>query len=85
MGGPGSKPGGYLPAGVLAVLVQGLLLGATLPEALAEARALLLECEGHQQTERLLMVAEDLAEGVVEDVRRGVVVAEWPSAELQRS
>ncbi|MFR9729387.1 type VII secretion system-associated protein [Saccharopolyspora sp. MS10] len=56
-----SKPGGYLPAGVLAVLVQGLLLGATLPEALAEARALLLECEGHQQTERLLMVAEDLA------------------------
>ncbi|MCX2731612.1 type VII secretion system-associated protein [Saccharopolyspora sp. NFXS83] len=56
-----SKPSGYLPAGVLAVLVHGLLGGAPLPDALSAARDLLVECDGHQQTERLLLVAEDLA------------------------
>ncbi|WP_309501070.1 type VII secretion system-associated protein [Saccharopolyspora gloriosae] len=56
-----SKPSGYLPAGVLAVLVHRLLDGAALPDALTAARDLLAECDGHQQTERLLLVAEDLA------------------------
>ncbi|MBQ6643238.1 MAG: type VII secretion system-associated protein, partial [Saccharopolyspora sp.] len=56
-----SKPSGYLPAGVLAVLVHRLLRGESLTDALAHAHKLLTECTGHQQTERLLLVAEDLA------------------------
>jgi ADP-ribosylglycohydrolase len=58
-------PNGYLPAGVHAVLVQRLIRGEPLREALRRARELLAGYAGHEPTEQLLASASDLArEGV---------------------
>ncbi|EQD83401.1 ADP-ribosylglycohydrolase, partial [Saccharopolyspora erythraea D] len=56
-----SRPSGYLPAGVLAVIVHRLLRGEKLPAAVAEARALLVRYRGYRETDRALQAAIDLA------------------------
>ncbi|GAA0532071.1 hypothetical protein GCM10011581_16550 [Saccharopolyspora subtropica] len=56
-----SKPNGYLPAGVLAVIVHRLLREESLEDALRQARELLVRYAGHQDTERALQSAVDLA------------------------
>ncbi|QUH01058.1 type VII secretion system-associated protein [Saccharopolyspora erythraea] len=56
-----SRPSGYLPAGVLAVIVHRLLRGEKLPAAVAEARALLVRYRGYRETDRALQAAVDLA------------------------
>ncbi|GAB3298550.1 hypothetical protein GCM10027563_42000 [Parasphingorhabdus pacifica] len=57
-----ADPGGYLPAGVLSTIVHQLIRGETLPDSLGVARALLVEYAGHEQTDHLLQVAQDLAD-----------------------
>lgn len=54
-------PGGSLPAGVLAVLVQGLVAGVALPQALAVAKASLRRAPDHGETLDAIQRAEDLA------------------------
>jgi ADP-ribosylglycohydrolase len=54
-------PSGYLPAGVLAATVWGLVRGGGLPEALEAARAELETCRGHDETSRALEAATALA------------------------
>jgi ADP-ribosylglycohydrolase len=54
-------PSGYLPAGALAVLVQQLLHGAEVLAAVATARAVLATWPGHEETDRVLAAAIDLA------------------------
>jgi ADP-ribosylglycohydrolase len=54
-------PSGYLPAGVLAAGVWGLLRGADLPDALESARAELETHRGHDETSRALDAATALA------------------------
>ncbi|MFB4319570.1 ADP-ribosylglycohydrolase family protein [Actinomadura sp. 21ATH] len=54
-------PSGFLPAGVLAVLVRGLVRGAGFEEALGLARGLLARREGHEETARALDDAARLA------------------------
>jgi ADP-ribosylglycohydrolase len=54
-------PSGYLPAGVLAATVWGLLRGADLPGALEAARAELETQRGHDETSRALDAATALA------------------------
>ena len=54
-------PAGQHPAGVLAVLVLHLVRGATLPEALAEARRLLAEAPDHGVTLAAIDLAATLA------------------------
>lgn len=54
-------PTGRLAAGVLAVLVQGLLDGLSLEAALAAGKAILCSCPGHEETLSLLEQAEMLA------------------------
>jgi ADP-ribosylglycohydrolase len=54
-------PSGSLPAGVLAVLVQGLVEGAALPEALVTAKACLRRAPDHAETLDAILRAEDLA------------------------
>jgi ADP-ribosylglycohydrolase len=56
-----SHPNGYLPAGVLAVLMHRLLRGESLPDALRRARALLVTFADHHETDQALQAAEDLA------------------------
>ncbi|GAA2350182.1 hypothetical protein GCM10009854_29940 [Saccharopolyspora halophila] len=56
-----SKPNGYLPAGVLAVLVHRLLHEEPLAKALEQARELLVGYRDHEETERVLEAAEELA------------------------
>ncbi|NYH79771.1 ADP-ribosylglycohydrolase [Actinopolyspora biskrensis] len=56
------SPGGYLPAGVFAVLLRRLLDGVQLPEALTEARSILAEHAPDSTTERALASAVSLAE-----------------------
>ncbi|MER5392846.1 type VII secretion system-associated protein [Saccharopolyspora sp. NPDC002686] len=56
-----SQPNGYLPAGVFAVIVHRLLREATLEEAVRQARELLVQYADHEDTERALQAAEDLA------------------------
>ncbi len=53
-------PSGYLPAGVLAVIVHRLLRGESVSNALSTARALLVTYEDHEEQERLLQAAVDL-------------------------
>ncbi|MEJ2858425.1 MULTISPECIES: ADP-ribosylglycohydrolase family protein [unclassified Saccharothrix] len=55
-------PSGYLSAGVLAVLVQRLRLGATLPDAVEVARDELARWEGHEEQLALLDLAGELGE-----------------------
>ncbi|GAA0255352.1 hypothetical protein GCM10010492_65220 [Saccharothrix mutabilis subsp. mutabilis] len=50
-------PSGYLSAGVLAVLVHGLVRGHGLPDALAAARARLVRWKGHEETSAALDAA----------------------------
>ncbi|GAA4859605.1 hypothetical protein GCM10025787_50420 [Saccharopolyspora rosea] len=57
-----SQPNGYLPAGVLAVLVHRLLRGETLPDALTRARELLVRYRDHEDTDRALHAAQALAQ-----------------------
>ncbi|MER7012555.1 type VII secretion system-associated protein [Saccharopolyspora sp. NPDC000359] len=57
-----SQPNGYLPAGVLAVIVHQLLREATLEEAVRQARELLVRYADHEDTDRALQAAEDLAQ-----------------------
>ncbi|MBP2337487.1 ADP-ribosylglycohydrolase [Saccharothrix coeruleofusca] len=54
-------PSGYLPAGVLAVMVRSLLHGADLRSALADGRAQLVRWEHHEETSAALDAAEALA------------------------
>jgi ADP-ribosyl-[dinitrogen reductase] hydrolase len=54
-------PAGQHPAGVLAVLVLRLVQGATLPDALAEARALLVTRRDHGETLAAIDLAVKLA------------------------
>jgi len=54
-------PSGYLTGGVLAVLVFALLDGATMVEALAQAKSLLVVYCGHQETLCALDEAVDLS------------------------
>ncbi|WP_421671869.1 type VII secretion system-associated protein [Saccharopolyspora spinosa] len=56
-----SQPNGYLPAGVLAVVVHRLLREETLEDAVRQARELLVQYQGHEDTERALQAAEELA------------------------
>lgn len=56
-----SKPDGYLPAGVLAVLVHRLLRGSPLRNSVDEARSLLVGYAGHEGTDRALGEAVELA------------------------
>ncbi|WP_245776027.1 type VII secretion system-associated protein [Saccharopolyspora flava] len=56
-----SQPNAYLPAGVLAVLVHRLLREESLESALAQARELLTSYRSHEDTERALQAAVDLA------------------------
>ncbi|MEV0699453.1 type VII secretion system-associated protein [Saccharopolyspora sp. NPDC050389] len=56
-----SQPNGYLPAGVLAVVVHRLLREETLEEAVRQARELLVQYRGHEDTDRALQAAEELA------------------------
>ncbi|TDD43749.1 type VII secretion system-associated protein [Saccharopolyspora elongata] len=56
-----SQPNGYLPAGVLAVVVHRLLREETLEEAVRQARELLVQYHGHEDTDRALQAAEELA------------------------
>ncbi|QFZ23568.1 ADP-ribosylglycohydrolase family protein [Saccharothrix syringae] len=53
-------PSGYLSAGVLAVLVQQLLAGAALPDAIRTARAELVGWTGHEEQLSLLDLAVEL-------------------------
>ncbi|MER7077379.1 ADP-ribosylglycohydrolase [Saccharopolyspora kobensis] len=57
-----SQPNGYLPAGVLAVIVHQLLREATLEDAVRHARELLVQYADHEDTDRALQAAEDLAQ-----------------------
>ncbi|MER6990934.1 type VII secretion system-associated protein [Saccharopolyspora hirsuta] len=57
-----SQPNGYLPAGVLAVIVHRLLREATLEESVRQARELLVQYADHEDTDRALQAAEDLAQ-----------------------
>ena len=54
-------PTGILPAGVLAVLIQALVEGATLKEGLHVAKAILREKPQHEETLGALEAAERLA------------------------
>ncbi|MEW2355526.1 ADP-ribosylglycohydrolase family protein [Spirillospora sp. NPDC029432] len=54
-------PSGFLPAGVLAALVRGLVRGAGFDESLALARAQLVRRKGHKETARALDDAARLA------------------------
>jgi ADP-ribosyl-[dinitrogen reductase] hydrolase len=54
-------PSGYLSAGTLAVIVQRLLLGAQLSDAIAVARGELVGWEGHEEQTALLDRAVELA------------------------
>ncbi|SDY75987.1 ADP-ribosylglycohydrolase [Saccharopolyspora shandongensis] len=56
-----SQPNGYLPAGVLAVVVHRLLHEDTLEDAVRQARELLVQYYGHEDTDRALQAAEELA------------------------
>ncbi|MGW1679571.1 type VII secretion system-associated protein [Saccharopolyspora sp. NPDC002376] len=56
-----SQPNGYLPAGVFAVIVHQLLREATLEESVRQARELLVQYADHEDTERALQAAENLA------------------------
>lgn len=58
-------PSGYLSAGVLAVLVQQLLAGASLPAAIEVARAELVRWDGHEEQLSLLDLAVELGLGGV--------------------
>ncbi|WP_055474462.1 ADP-ribosylglycohydrolase family protein [Gordonia sp. HS-NH1] len=55
-------PSGSLPAGVLAVVIRDLVAGASLPEALAEAKGILRMRTGHEETLVALETAEALAD-----------------------
>ncbi|WP_315836063.1 ADP-ribosylglycohydrolase family protein [Bradyrhizobium prioriisuperbiae] len=54
-------PSGWLPAGVLAVLVQGLVAGVPLAQALVVAKACLRRAPDHAETLDAILRAEDLA------------------------
>ncbi|MGQ0658602.1 MAG: ADP-ribosylglycohydrolase family protein [Chromatiales bacterium] len=54
-------PSGQLPAGVLAVLIMGLIDGLSLAQMLTVARACLERYSGHRETLQALDVAEELA------------------------
>ncbi|GAA0236142.1 hypothetical protein GCM10010492_38900 [Saccharothrix mutabilis subsp. mutabilis] len=54
-------PSGYLSAGVLAVVVQRLRLGASLPEAVDAARDELIRWDGHEEQLALLDLAVEMA------------------------
>ncbi|MDR7300929.1 type VII secretion system-associated protein [Haloactinomyces albus] len=56
-----SAPSGYLPAGVLAVLVHQLVRGESLFESIRRARSVLTVHDGHADTDRALQAAVDLA------------------------
>ncbi|HWQ08786.1 MAG TPA: ADP-ribosylglycohydrolase family protein [Holophaga sp.] len=56
-------PTGQYPAGVLAMLVCGLLQGWGLPESISAAKELLLRQPGHEETFRAVEAAERLAAG----------------------
>jgi ADP-ribosylglycohydrolase len=56
-------PTGQLTAGVLSLLIRELANGASVPEALAEAKPLLCEEADHHETLRAIEMAEDLAAG----------------------
>jgi ADP-ribosyl-[dinitrogen reductase] hydrolase len=47
-------PSGYLPAGVLAAMVRGVMDDESLPAALDAAAAMLRECPGHEETSRAI-------------------------------
>ncbi|GAA4613720.1 hypothetical protein GCM10023108_15410 [Saccharopolyspora hordei] len=57
-----SQPNGYLPAGVLAVIVHRLLREATIEDAVRQARELLVRYADHEDTDRALQAAVDLAQ-----------------------
>ncbi len=57
-----AHPSGKWPAGVLALLVMRMLDGVTIRNALSEAKAILREKGGHQETLNSIMVAEALAD-----------------------
>jgi ADP-ribosylglycohydrolase len=54
-------PAGQHPAGVLAVIILRLVQGATLPEALAEARSVLTQIPDHGETLAAIDLAAKLA------------------------
>lgn len=56
-----AHPTGYLTAGVLAVTVQALIDGISLPDALDAAKAILKSEPDHQETLRAIELAEELA------------------------
>ena len=56
-----SSPDAYLPAGVQAVIVQQLLRGDSLTDALDRARSLLTGYAAHERTDAALQAAVDLA------------------------
>ncbi len=56
-------PSGYLPAGALASVVDGLRRGVALDDALDDATARLREFAGHEETLRALEGARSLAAG----------------------
>ncbi|RIK07256.1 MAG: ADP-ribosylglycohydrolase [Acidobacteria bacterium] len=55
------NPSGYLPAGVLASIVFQVVRGATLEEAIEEARSLLCQHDGHEETLDFIDAAAALA------------------------
>ena len=58
-------PTGQYPAGVLAMLVCGMVQGWGLPQSISAAKELLLRNPGHEETLRAIQAAERLAAGAV--------------------
>lgn len=56
-----AHPTGYLTAGVLAVIVQALIDGVSLPDGLASAKAILKSEPDHKETLQAIELAEELA------------------------
>jgi len=58
-------PTGQYPAGVLAMLVCGLVQGWGLPESISAAKEQLQRCHGHEETLQAIEAAERLAEASI--------------------
>jgi ADP-ribosylglycohydrolase len=84
-------PTGQLTAGVLSLLIRELANGASVPEALAEAKPLLCEEADHHETLRAIEMAEDLAAGTCHRrprspawARAGSPRKRWPLRSIAR-
>lgn len=67
-----SHPDGYLPCGVYAATVAGLINGKTLDDAVNDAMALLAAYPGNENTYRMLQKAVDMANDEEVDPQEGL-------------